>query len=55
MPLAVNVPATVTALLAVIKALAVMGAELEKDVAALKPAAAFAVKMPAAINVAAGV
>ena len=54
MPLAVNVPATVTALLAVIKALAVMGAELEKEVGALKLAAAFAVKMPFEMSVAGG-
>ena len=55
LPLAVKVPPTLTALLAVTNALAVMGAELEKVVAALKPAAAFDVKLPFVMSVAAGV
>ena len=54
LPLAVIVPAIVRALLAVTRALAVMGAELEKDVEALKEAAAFAVNTPFAVSVAAG-
>ena len=48
-------PATVTPLLTVTAALAVMGAVLENDVAALKVAAAFAVKSALAVRVAAEV